>query len=137
MRRRQLNQPQCFSSGPSQLPNEGPAKSTATKSLKNSARQPLAELATHGAGQVSSPGQAVPCQPARTPLTSNTVAPLSHRKMGEGTENVAFRSFSQRFAIFRQSLIGGTGAAAAPRRGTFFSAPSEGRDYEFRGRNSA
>src|SRR5271170_7394827 len=84
MRRRQLNQPQCFSSGPSQLPNEGPAKSTATKSLKNSARQPLAELATHGAGQVSSPGQAVPCQPARTPLTSNTVAPLSHGKMGEG-----------------------------------------------------
>src|SRR5277367_491162 len=77
MRRRQLNQPQCFSSGPSQLPNEGPAKSTATKSLKNSARQPLAELATHGAGQVSSPGQAVPCQSARTPLTSNTVAPLS------------------------------------------------------------
>ena len=103
MRRRQLNQPQCFSSGPSQLPNEGPAKSTATKSLKNSARQPLAELATHGAGQVSSPGPAVPCQPARTPLTSNTVAPLSHRKMGEGTESVAFRSFSQRFAIFRQS----------------------------------
>src|SRR5271168_877926 len=106
MRRRQLNQPQCFSSGPSQLPNEGPAKSTATKSLKNSARQPLAELATHGAGQVSSPGPAVPCQPARTPLTSNTVAPLSHRKMGEGTESVAFRSFSQRVAIFRQSLSG-------------------------------
>jgi hypothetical protein len=76
MRRRQLNQPQCFSSGPSQLPNEGPAKSTATKSLKNSARQPLAELATHGAGQDSSPGQAVPCQPARTSLTSYTVAPL-------------------------------------------------------------
>jgi hypothetical protein len=76
MRRRQLNQPQCFSSGPSQLPNEGPAKSTATKSLKNSARQPLAELATHGAGQDSSPGQAVPCQPARTSLTSYTVALL-------------------------------------------------------------
>jgi len=105
MRRRQLNQPQCFSSGPSQLPNEGPAKSTATKSLKNSARQPLAELATHGAGQVSSPGPAVPCQPARTPLTSNTVAPLSHRKMGEGTESIAFRCFSQRSAIFQQSLV--------------------------------
>jgi hypothetical protein len=77
MRRRQLNQPQCFSSGPSQLPNEGPAKSTAIKSLKNSARQPLAELAKHGAGQDSSPGQAVPCQPARSCLTSYTVPPLS------------------------------------------------------------
>jgi hypothetical protein len=84
MRRRQLNQRPCFSSGPSQLPNEGPAKSTATKSLKNSARQPLAELATHGAGQDSSPGQAVPCQPARTPLTSNTVAPLSLTHKGRG-----------------------------------------------------
>jgi len=30
--------------------------------------------------------------------------PLSHRKMGEGTENVAFRSFSQRFTVCRQSL---------------------------------
>src|SRR5271170_1899276 len=90
MRRRQLNQPQCFSSGPSQLPNEGPAKSTATKSLKNSARQPLAELAAHGAGQDSSPGPAVPCQPARTPLTSNTVAPLYRRATGEGTESGAF-----------------------------------------------
>src|SRR5271154_4241512 len=31
--------------------------------------------------------------------------PLSHRKMGEGTENVPFGSLSQRFAIFRQSLV--------------------------------
>jgi hypothetical protein len=95
MRRRQLNQPQCFSSGPSQLPNEGPAKSTATRSLKNSARQPLAELATRGAGQDSAPGQAVPCQPARTPLTSNTVAPLSRRKNGRGHRKYCISSFRQ------------------------------------------
>jgi hypothetical protein len=31
--------------------------------------------------------------------------PLSHRKMGEGTEGVAFRSFSQPFVIYRQSLV--------------------------------
>ena len=88
MHRSQLNQLQCFSPGPSQLQFEGPAKSAVTKSLKNFARrQPPAELATHGAGQDSSPGQAVPCQPARTPLTSNTVAPLGQ---GEGTERLCF-----------------------------------------------
>jgi hypothetical protein len=35
-----------------------------------------------------------------------------------------------------RSLIGETDAAAAPKRGTFFTAPSEARDYEFRKRNS-
>ena len=31
--------------------------------------------------------------------------PLSHRKMGEGTESVSFRSFNQLFAIFRHALV--------------------------------
>src|SRR5271154_242107 len=117
MPRRQLNQPQCFSSGPSQLPNEGPAKSTATKSLKNSARQPLAELATHGAGQVSSPGQAVPCQPARTPLTSNTVAPPPQKKRGRGKERCRFFFFHPTFPFFSTVSVGGRGAPLRPPRG--------------------
>ena len=97
MRRRQLNQPPRFSPAPSQLPIEGQAKSAAGKSLENPSRRHLrAELAaTHGAGQDSSPGQAVHRQPAGVPptsavnlLTSNMVA-LPRLIVGEGTKEQA------------------------------------------------
>ncbi len=76
MRRSKLNQPTRFSPAPSQLPIEGQAKSAPTNLPQNASRRhPRAALAAmHGAGQDSSPGQAVHRQPARIPLTSNTVA---------------------------------------------------------------
>ena len=76
MRRGKLNHSECFSPAPSQVPNEGQAKSALKTKSPNHQRTALA--AQHGAGQDSSPGQAVRRRHTTNALTSNTV--------GEGVE---------------------------------------------------
>jgi hypothetical protein len=77
MRRGKLNHSECFSPAPSQVPNEGQAKSALKTKSPNHQRTALA--AQHGAGQDSSPGKAVRRRHTTNVLTSNTVALPSGR----------------------------------------------------------
>jgi hypothetical protein len=77
MRRGKLNYSAPFSPAPSQVPNEGQAKRALKTKSPNPQRTALA--AQHGAGQDSSPGQAVRRRHPTNALTSNTVALPSGR----------------------------------------------------------
>ena len=77
MRRGKLNYSAPFSPAPSQVPNEGQAKRALKTKSPNPKRTALA--AQHGAGQDSSPGQAVRRRHTTNALTSNTVALPSGR----------------------------------------------------------
>ena len=88
MRRGKLNYSAPFSPAPSQVPNEGQAKRALKTKSPNPQRTALA--AQHGAGQDSSPGQAVRRRHTTNALTSNTVALPS----GRGCKNLMVCAFA-------------------------------------------